>query len=61
MLGAADAVASVARKKNAGGTGRESIDEQIQFLRERAHQADSLSAHTPRLDQLLRELEEAAL
>ena len=38
-----------------------SIDEQIQFLRERAHQADSLSAHTPRLDQLLRELEEAAL
>jgi len=61
VLGAADAVASVARKKNAGGTGRESIDEQIQFLRERAHQADSLSAHTPRLDQLLRELEEAAL
>ena len=61
VLGAADAVASVARKKNAGGTGRESIDEQIQFLRERAHQADSLSAHTPRLDRLLRELEEAAL
>ncbi|MCA1828087.1 MAG: argininosuccinate lyase [Myxococcales bacterium] len=61
VLGAADAVASVARKKNAGGTSRESIEEQIQFLRERAHQAKSLMAHTPRLDALLRELKEAAL
>jgi argininosuccinate lyase len=61
ILGASDAAASVARKENAGGTGARSIDEQIQFLRERAHQAESLSAHTPRLDQLLAELKEAPL
>ncbi len=61
ILGAADAAASVARKKNAGGTGAESIDEQIRFLRERAHQAQSLSAHTPRLEKLFAELKEAAL
>jgi argininosuccinate lyase len=61
VLGAADAVASVAGKKNEGGTGPESIDAQIRFLRERAHQAQSLAAHIPRLDRLLRELEEATL
>jgi argininosuccinate lyase len=61
ILGAADAVTSVARKKNAGGTGWESIDQQIQFLRERAHQAESLAAHIPRLDALLSELKEAPL
>jgi argininosuccinate lyase len=61
ILGASDAAASVARKQNAGGTGARSIDEQIQFLRERAHQAESLSSHTPRLDQLLAELKEAPL
>jgi argininosuccinate lyase len=61
ILGAADAVASVARKKNAGGTGAASIDDQIHFLRERAHQAESLAAHTPRLAQLFEELKEATL
>ena len=61
VLGAADAVASVARKQNAGGTGPESIDAQIRFLRERAHQAQALAAHIPRLDRLLRELKEAPL
>jgi argininosuccinate lyase len=61
ILGAADAAASVARKENPGGTGPRSIDEQIQFLRERAHQAESLSAQTPRLEQLLAELKEAPL
>ena len=61
ILGAADAVASVARKQNAGGTGAASIDAQIQFLRERAHQAESLAAHTPRLAQLFEDLKGAAL
>ena len=61
VLGAADAVASVARKKNEGGTGEESIDQQIRFLRERAHQAASLSAHTPRLALIFEQLKEAAL
>ena len=61
VLGAADAVASVGRKRNAGGTGPESIDAQIRFLRERAHQAKSLADHTPRLARLLGELKEAAL
>ncbi|MGZ6143320.1 MAG: hypothetical protein ACXWLM_08275, partial [Myxococcales bacterium] len=61
VLGAADAVASVSRKRNAGGTGPESIDAQIRFLRERAHHAESLAAHTPRLARLLEDLKEAAL
>ena len=61
ILAAANAVESVARKKNAGGTGPESIDAQIRFLRERAHQAASLAAHVPRLGALLEELKEAAL
>ena len=61
VLASANAAESVARKKNAGGTGAESIDAQIQFLRERAHQAQMLAAHTPRLAQIFEELKEAAL
>ncbi len=61
ILRAADAAASVARKQNAGGTGPASIDAQIKFLRERAHQALSLSAHTPRLSHIFDQLKEAEL
>ena len=61
ILRASDAAASVARKQNAGGTGAASIDAQIKFLRERAHQARSLSAHTPRLQHIFEQLKEAEL
>jgi argininosuccinate lyase len=61
VLRAADAASSVARKKNAGGTGPESIDAQIDFLNSAAREAASASSGTPRLDTLLSELKEAAL
>ncbi len=61
ILRAADAAASVARKRNAGGTGPVSIDAQIAQLQAAAENAASVSAATPRLDALLAELKEAAL
>ena len=61
VLRAADAAASVARKRNAGGTGPASIDAQIAQLQVAAQGAASASAATPRLDALLAELKEAAL
>jgi argininosuccinate lyase len=61
ILRAADAAASVARKRNAGGTGPASIDAQIAQLQAAAAGAASISAATPRLDALLAELKEAAL
>src|SRR5207245_2101852 len=61
VLRAADAAASVARKKNAGGTGRASLDAQIASLRASAKAAASASSAVPRLDRLLAELKEAAL
>ena len=61
VLKAADAAASVARKKNAGGTGRESIDAQISSLRLAARSAASAGQAVPRLEQLLPELKEASL
>jgi argininosuccinate lyase len=61
MLRAADAAASVARKRNAGGTGPASIDAQIAQLQAAAQGAAAASAATPRLDALLTELKEAAL
>ena len=61
VLRAADAASSVSRKKNAGGTGPESIDAQIDFLNAMAREAASASAGTPRLDTLLSDLKEAAL
>ena len=61
VLRAADAAASVARKKNAGGTGRASLDAQIASLRASAKAAASASSAVPRLDRLLAELKESGL
>jgi argininosuccinate lyase len=61
VLRAADAAASVAGKKNAGGTGPASIDAQIAQLHACMEAAASAGAATPRLDALLAELKEAAL
>ena len=61
VLRAADAAASVARKQNAGGTGRASLDAQIAALRASAKSAAAASSAVPRLDRLLAELKEAAL
>jgi argininosuccinate lyase len=61
ILRAADAASSVSRKKNAGGTGPESIEAQIERLRTWAQVAASASSGTPRLDALLADLKEAAL
>jgi len=59
VLAAADPRASVARKRNAGGTGR--VDEQIAFLEQESRRARETAAGVPRLDQLLGELKEASL
>jgi argininosuccinate lyase len=61
VLRAADAASSVSRKKNAGGTGPESIDAQIAELSAAAQQAAAFAAAVPRLGALLSELKEAAL
>ncbi|HYS07252.1 MAG TPA: argininosuccinate lyase [Myxococcales bacterium] len=61
VLRAADAASSVSRKKNAGGTGPESIDAQIAELSAAAQQAAASAAAVPRLGALLSELKEAAL
>jgi len=61
VLKATDASAAVARKQNAGGTGRESVDAQISGLRTAARNAAAVSSAIPRLDQLLAELKEASL
>jgi argininosuccinate lyase len=61
ILQSADAAAAVARKKNAGGTGAESIDRQIKQLRKRARLARSVSSATWRLDQLLADLRQESL
>jgi len=61
VLKAADAAAAVARKQNAGGTGRESIDSQIAALRAASRSAAAAGSAVPRLDQLLVELKEASL
>ena len=61
VLRAADASASVARKKNAGGTGPAAMEAQISFVRSTAGAAQSAAAAVPRLATLLAELEEAPL
>jgi argininosuccinate lyase len=61
VLRAADASASVSRKRNAGGTGPASIEAQISFVRSSAGAARSAAAAVPRLGSLLAELKEAAL
>jgi argininosuccinate lyase len=61
VLAAADAVASVARKRNAGGPGPSSIEQQIQALAKDAASCDSAAAAVPRLEQILAGLKEAHL
>jgi len=61
VLRAADAASSVRRKKNAGGTGPESIDAQIAHLQASAQAASSAGAAIPRLGTLLSDLKEARL
>jgi argininosuccinate lyase len=61
ILSAADAAASVSRKRNAGGTGPSSIDEQIQGVTQAAQSAREAAAAVPRLAKLLAELKEAHL
>jgi argininosuccinate lyase len=61
ILGAADAAAAVARKKNAGGPGAASIDAQIAALRAAAAEIRTFAEGIPRLDQLFAELKEAPL
>jgi argininosuccinate lyase len=61
ILGAADAAAAVAGKKNAGGTGAASIDAQIAALHAAAAETRSRAERIPRLDRLLAELKEAPL
>jgi argininosuccinate lyase len=59
VLAAADPRAAVARKRNAGGTGR--VDEQIAFLEQESVRAREAADSVPRLAALLEELKEAAL
>jgi argininosuccinate lyase len=61
ILAAADAAASVARKRNAGGTGPSSMESQIATLTREADSWQRAAAQVPRLDQLLHELKEAPL
>jgi argininosuccinate lyase len=61
VLRAADAASAVTRKKNAGGTGPESIDAQIAHLQACAQAASSAGAGIPRLGTLLSDLKEARL
>jgi argininosuccinate lyase len=57
VLRAADASAAVARKRNDGGTGPQSIDRQIAALKARS----TVPMKLPRLAELFEELKEAAL
>jgi argininosuccinate lyase len=61
ILGAADAAAAVAGKKNAGGPGPASIDAQIATLHAEAAEIRWNAERIPRLDQLFAELKEASL
>jgi argininosuccinate lyase len=61
VLSAADAAASVSRKRNAGGTGPSSIEQQIEALSRTAGECEAAAAAVPRLEQLVRELSEAPL
>jgi argininosuccinate lyase len=61
VLRVADASASVARKRNAGGTGTASMEAQISFVRSSAGAARSAAVALPRLANLLAELKEAPL
>jgi len=61
ILKSADAAAAVARKRNAGGPGAESISRQIAALREAAADIREDAERIPRLDAIFAELKEAPL
>jgi len=61
VLRAADPRASVARKRNAGGTGPAQVQEQIDALERHAARAAEAARAVPRLHDLFGELREAAL
>jgi argininosuccinate lyase len=61
VLSAADAAASVSRKRNAGGTGPSSIQQQIEALSRSAGECEAAARAVPRLGQLVQELGEAHL
>ena len=61
VLAVADAAASVARKRNAGGTGPEAIEQQIQGVSRDAEYSRIAAAAVPRLARLLEDLKEAPL
>jgi argininosuccinate lyase len=61
VLSAADAAASVSRKRNAGGTGPSSIEQQIEALSRTAGECEAAAGAVPRLEQLVHELSQAPL
>jgi argininosuccinate lyase len=61
VLRAADPRASVARKRNAGGTGPAQVLEQIDSLEEKAARAAQAARATPRLDDVFAQLKGADL
>ena len=61
VLRAADPRASIARKRNAGGTGPAQVQEQIEALDAKAAQAAAAARATPRLDDLFTALQAADL
>jgi argininosuccinate lyase len=61
VLRACDPAQSVARKRNAGGTGPESVRAQLAWLSGRVKDVAAQAAAVPRLDALFEELAKAAL
>jgi len=61
VLRAADPRTSIARKRNAGGTGPAQVQEQIEALDAKAAQAAEAARAAPRLDDLFAELRGADL
>jgi argininosuccinate lyase len=61
VLKAADARESIARKRNAGGTGPRQVAEQIAALEQHAARAAEAARQTPRLHELFAQLREADL
>jgi argininosuccinate lyase len=61
ILAVADAAASVSRKRNAGGTGAASIEQQIQGVFKDAENSRAAAAAVPRLARLFEDLKEAPL
>jgi argininosuccinate lyase len=61
VLAVADAAASVARKRNAGGTGPAAIEQQIRGLAAEAAETRAAAAAIPRLASLFEELKEVPL